>query len=151
MAQGNRQFDPVAASATAALNATQRSLQSLQSDVGAPQAPAQSQAFTQSRNILNTVAQASPFNVLARGQAPGLPGAQGQNPLQALPGMGAQGQNPLQNLPFMGGQGAQGLPPTPQGFPGPNAQGGGNATGGGTSGGNGGNGGNGRRATEKRT
>lgn len=139
MANGNRQFDPVAASATAALNATQRSLQSFQGNLNAPPAPAQSQAFTQTRSILSTISSFSPANVLATGQTPSLPGMQGQNPLQNLPGL--QGQNPLQNLPGLSGMQGDGgppLPPTPSGMPGPdmdmgNGGGGGGRSNGGSS------------------
>lgn len=119
-------FDPLFAGAQSALNASQRGLSNLQNQVQAPQLPAQNQAFAQSRSLLNNVAQFSPLNVLASGELPGLGG-----------GQGGQFQ-----LPFLQG-GQPPLPPTPQGFPGPDGgpqmPTGGNSAG--TSGGNTGGGG----------
>lgn len=111
MANGN-QFDPIAASASAALQATERSLNQAQGTLGTPALPAQPQAFSSVRTAFNNIAQMSPMNVLARGGLPGmggqggglpLPGMQGQGGLPTPPGM--QGQNfpqmPQQNFPRM--------------------------------------------------
>jgi hypothetical protein len=107
-APGNRQFDPVAAASLAAVNATDRSLRSIQQNLNAPELPAQNQAaqaFTQS---IQSVAQLSPAQVLASGQAPQLPGMEGNS---ALPTPQSLGLPSIQQLmPGTGGAGA---------FPGP--------------------------------
>jgi len=69
MANG-RQFDPVAAAATSALDAQQRQLRQVRSQFDAPELPAESQAFSTSRNAIQALAQFSPANVAARGSLP---------------------------------------------------------------------------------
>lgn len=121
-ANPNRQFDPVAAAALAGINASRRSLRAVRQDTGAPQVPGESQAASLATQGIQTVAQVSPFNVLARGGGPNLPGGQGQFPLpnpqqaglpapnQLLPGNMSSGQFPLPDL-----QTPQGVP-SPQDF-----------------------------------
>lgn len=106
MSKNGRQFDPVASAATAALNTTQRSLRRVRSQTDAPQLPAESQAFTNARNAVQSVSQFSPMNVLARGDSPipqpdqmglgDLPG-----PQDLIPGQGGQGglPNPQDVMP----------------------------------------------------
>lgn len=124
----DHQFDPVAAASLAALNSTQRLGRSVRSQLNAPQPPGAEGALNQSRTLLQQASSAAPFNVLASGSPPALPGMGQQgggplgalpNPQQLLPGQGGQGSGPLGNLPNpqqllpgMSGQG--GLPfPTP--------------------------------------
>jgi len=112
------QFDPVAASAIAALNAAQRTERTVRSQVGAPAPPGADSAVNSARDMLMQVSSFSPLNILGSGQTPQLPGMQGQgglpNPQQLLPGM--QGQGGLPQLPGMQGQG--GLPNPQQFLPG---------------------------------
>lgn len=69
-----QQFDPVAGAALGALNSAQNGLRRFQNQTNAPQLPAQANVLNTVRQGISTVAQFSPFNVLARGRAPsGLP------------------------------------------------------------------------------
>lgn len=70
MSSNGRQYDPAAAAASSALDASQRSLRQVRSQVDAPELPAESQAFTGARNAVQTVSQFSPANVAARGDSP---------------------------------------------------------------------------------
>lgn len=140
--QPQHQFDPVAASAIAALNSSQRAQRSLRQSLGAPEPPGIEGAFNQSRSVLQQASSLAPLNVLASPNGPSLPGFGGggqQNvlgnlptPDQFLPGMQGAGQQspiptPQQLLPGMGQN--QQFPPTP---------GGGGGGGGGSGGSNGG-------------
>lgn len=111
------QFDPVAASAIAALNATQRTGRNVRQQAGLPEPPGAEGALNQSRNVLQQVSAYSPLNMLGSPGGPSLPGMSGQgglpNPADLLPGNGAQGAlpNPEEFIP---GQGTSGLfPPLP--------------------------------------
>jgi len=107
-APGNRQFDPVAAASLAAVNATDRSLRSVQQNLNAPELPAQNQAAQAATQSIQSVAQLSPARLLATGEAPQLPGMGGNS---ALPTPQSLGLPSIQQLmPGMGGAG---------GFPGP--------------------------------
>ena len=99
-ARNNPQFDPIAAATLGAIDASQRGIQSVQGQSGAPQLPAQNQAFSQGRSLIQTVAQFSPANVLMGGNGPSLPGGQAGG----LP-------SPQNFLPDLGGAGG---PPSPQ-------------------------------------
>lgn len=114
MSANNSQFDPVAAGAQAALDATRRSMTNAQREAGAPEAPAQSQAFDTTFQLIETVAQFSPANVLARGDLP-MPSAGGSD----LPLPGVAGSGPLANFPtpdemLPGGAGGAGTTPFSQ-------------------------------------
>jgi hypothetical protein len=104
------QFDPVAASAIAALNAAQRTERTVRNQMGTPAPPGADSAVNSARDVLMQVSSFSPLNVLGSGRSPDLPGMQGAgglpNPQQFLPGM--QGAGGLPQLPGM--QGAGGLP-----------------------------------------
>lgn len=102
MAKKGTQFDPVAAAAVSAINASQRNLTNVQSNLGAPELPGQAQVAQSATQGFEQVAQMSPFTVLAQSDLPNLPGMQGQF---QLPGMQGQGIE----LPGMQGQGL----PTP--------------------------------------
>jgi len=111
MANGKRQFDPVAAAATSALDASQRSLRQVRSQMDAPELPAESQAFTGARNAVQSFSQFSPANVLARRNNPlPQPGQQMQN--VSLPGM--DGQALPQGLEQFAPQNVLGSLPSPQ-------------------------------------
>lgn len=81
---GGRQFDPVASAATSALDTTQRTIRNFQSQMGAPELPAQSKSFSGLRSMVRSVADFSPINVAARGDLPMSPGSEGQSPLPSL-------------------------------------------------------------------
>lgn len=86
MRKQKRQYDPVAASAIAALNSTQRTGRALRQQLQAPEPPGAEMAFNQSRSVLQQVSSLSPLNVLGEGRAPQLPGMQAQGgPLPGLP------------------------------------------------------------------
>ncbi|PSQ70913.1 MAG: hypothetical protein BRD38_04040 [Bacteroidetes bacterium QH_9_67_14] len=113
------QFDPVAASAIAAINSTQRAQRTLRQQAGLPEPPGVEGAFNQSRTVLSQLSSMSPLNMLGSQGGPQLPGFGGQgaqggpmglpSPQQLLPGQmgaGAAGgiPTPDQLLPGMGGQ-----------------------------------------------
>lgn len=124
MSASRRQFDPVAAAASSAINASVRSLRAAQEDLGAPEVPNQNQAAQAATQGINQVAQVSPFNIFARGGGPSLPGMSGSG-AGNLPFPTPQGMNvpsPQQFLPGQGGAGASSPFPniqTPQGVPSP--------------------------------
>lgn len=69
-----QQFDPVAAAALGALDATERSLGQAQNQLNAPELPGQRGLMDSVRQAIRQVSQFSPPNVLASGQGPsGLP------------------------------------------------------------------------------
>lgn len=122
MANGN-QFDPIAASALAALDTTRRSLTAAQQDMNAPEVPAQSQIFQTGRQGIQTVAQLSPANVLAKqGGLPGMPGNGGNGGQQGFMGL----PSPQQLLPNNLGQVGAQVPSPPS--PPTNGNGGGGTT-----------------------
>lgn len=70
---GNRQYDPAAAAALSAIDATERSVRSVERQTGGPELPAQSDAFDGVRNAIMTVSDYSPLNMLAGSDGPSLP------------------------------------------------------------------------------
>lgn len=86
MSARNRQFDPVAAAATAALDASQRNIRQVRSQVDAPELPAESQAFSGARNAIQSASSLSPANVLAKSDGP-VPSPNEVTNNLSLPGM----------------------------------------------------------------
>jgi len=115
--QPQHQFDPVAASAIAAINSTQRAQRTLRQQAGLPAPPGVEGAFNQTRSVLQQVSSFSPLNMLGMQGGPQLPGMSGQgglpSPEQLLPGQGAAGglPSPQELLPGQGAAG--GFPPLP--------------------------------------
>lgn len=104
-----KQFDPVAAGATSAINAINRGMTRFQNDSGVPKLPNQQNTVSSARNVISSLSQLSPANVLAKGNAP-----------VPVPGQGngngnGEGESMLPNLQnIFGGEGLD--IPTPQSF-----------------------------------
>lgn len=80
------QFDPVAAAALSAVNATNRTLRQVQRDAGTPEIPGQKQVTKTARSGVNTLASVSPLNAIAGDGSPSPPGLE-DAPAPSLPGM----------------------------------------------------------------
>jgi len=111
------QFDPVAASAIAALNSTQRAQRTIRQQAGLPAPPGAEGAFNQARSVLQQVSSMSPLNMLGTQGGPQLPGMSGQgglpSPQELLPGQGAAGGLPSPQELLPGQMAAGGFPPFP--------------------------------------
>jgi len=141
MARHNRQYDPVAASAQAALDATERGIRAANRNYSLPRPPKSSAAFNMARDGIDTVSAVSPFN-LAFGGGGGGGGGGGAGGSAALPGPD------LRKIDRQVGQVLPSQVPTPMDLlPSNMSPGGGGRPPRGGNGGNSGNGGNGGSAS----
>jgi hypothetical protein len=109
MANGDRQYDPVAGAAQAAIRTTNRTTRELQRRMGAPELPAQSAMYKNIRSGVQTVSQFSPFNIYGNRKIPGIgsldqmgPDAEltnGFSPEDVIPGNAAQFMPGGENFP----------------------------------------------------
>jgi hypothetical protein len=115
MANGNRQYDPVAASAQAALDATERGIRSANRNFSVPRPPAQQTAFNGARNAIDSLSEFSPANLALSGNGPsppeGLPGPDPQSIDQQISGvLPSSIPTPME---LMGGGGSSRPSPSP--------------------------------------